>query len=154
MTRHRYWRLVLDTMVVIRGARAFRQKPPSPHTPELRIVQAWIADEDLFEWCYSETIGAEYREVLQRLGVPRAAVGRFLNALRVGGTEILATVEGEFSPDPKDDPFYQCAIAADADYIVTDNVKDFPPLPGRKRPRIITPSAAVKVLFHQQKLME
>ena len=28
---------------------------------------------------------------------------------------------GEFSPDPKDYPFYHCAIGGDADYIITDN---------------------------------
>lgn len=42
-----------------------------------------------------------------------------------------------------DGPFYHCAITGYADAIVTDNVADFPPAPGRKRPAILTPAAAV-----------
>ncbi|MFN0121483.1 MAG: putative toxin-antitoxin system toxin component, PIN family [Blastocatellia bacterium] len=147
MTRRRYRRLVMDTMVVIRGARAFRQKPPAPNTPELRLVQAWIDDDQLFAWYFSPEILAEYREVLRRLGVPREAVGRFLNRLRQGGDEVIGQVTETFSPDPKDGPFYACALLADADYIVTDNLRDFPPIPGRKRPRIITPAEAVALLL-------
>ena len=62
------------------------------------------------------------------------------------GEEVVETMPGEYSPDPKDDPFYHCALGGDADYIITDNVRDFPPIPGRKRPRIITPPAAVERL--------
>lgn len=81
--------------------------------------------------------------MLRRLKVPRHAAGRFINLLSQGGEEVTERVAGEFSPDPKDDPFYHCALAGDADYIITDNVRDFPPVPGRKRPRIITPTDAV-----------
>jgi len=42
-------RLVIDTMAVIRGARAFRQKPPAPDTPELILILSWIKDEHAFE---------------------------------------------------------------------------------------------------------
>jgi len=68
-------------MAVIRGARAFRQRPPVPNTPELRLILGWIEDEELFDWLYSEPILDEYREVLRRLKVPRHAVGRFINLL-------------------------------------------------------------------------
>jgi len=43
--------------------------------------------------------------------------------------------------------FYHCALAGHADAIVTDNVADFPPVPGRKRPAILTPVAAVAQLW-------
>jgi hypothetical protein len=33
---------MIDTMVVIRGARAFRQQPPVPTTPELRLLLGWV----------------------------------------------------------------------------------------------------------------
>lgn len=56
MTRHRYLRLVLDTMVVVRGARALRQQPPVITTPELQIVDGWLEDKELFDWLYSEVI--------------------------------------------------------------------------------------------------
>jgi len=89
----------------------------------------------------------EYREILRRLKVPRHAAGRFINLLGQAGEEVTDPVTGEFSPDPKDDPFYHCALGGDADYIITDNIRDFPPIPNRKRPRIITPTDAVELLW-------
>jgi predicted nucleic acid-binding protein len=133
-------------MVVIRGARALRQRPPESETPELRIILGWI-EEELFDWLYSQPILVEYRAVLQRLRVPRSATGRFINLLSEAGIKIEVEEEGSFSPDPKDDPFYHCGIAGRADYIVTDNIRDFPPVKGRKRPRIVTPSEAAQILF-------
>jgi predicted nucleic acid-binding protein len=138
MTRRRaLLRLVIDTMVVIRAARAFRQQPPAPTSTELALVLAWLED-DAFVWLYSAEILDEYTEVLRRLKVPRQVVGRFVNLLRAGGELITPTERTAYSPDPKDDPFYHCALAGDADYIVTDNIRDFPPLAHRKRPQIVT----------------
>jgi predicted nucleic acid-binding protein len=136
--RRRLGRVVVDTSVVIRAARAFRQQPPERNTPELRLVLAWRDNPEVFTWLYTQEILTEYREILRRLKVPRNAAGRFINLLAQGG---------EFSPDPKDDPFYHCALGGDADYIITDNVRDFPPVRNRKRPRIITPSHAVARLW-------
>lgn len=144
--RRRRPRLVIDTMAVIRGARALRQKPPVPTTPELVLILSWVEDEHVFDWLFNEPILEEYREVLRRLKVPRNAVGRFINLLREAGVLIEGEEQGEYSPDPKDDPFYHCAIDGDADYIVTDNVKDFPPARGRKKPVILSPQEAVLVL--------
>ena len=107
MARHRrLGRVVVDTSVVIRAARAFRQQPPEPNTPELRIVLAWRDDPEVFTWLSSQEILTEYREILRRLKVPRNAAGRFINLLAQGGEEITEPTTGEFSPDPKDDPFY------------------------------------------------
>jgi predicted nucleic acid-binding protein len=144
--RRRLGRVVVDTSVVIRAARAFRQQPPKPNTPELRIVLTWRDDPEVFTWLYIQEILTEYREILRRLKVPRNAAGRFINLLGQGGEEITDPATGEFSPDPKDDPFYHCAIGGDADYIITDNVRDSPPVRKRKRPRIITPASAVAKL--------
>jgi predicted nucleic acid-binding protein len=119
--RRKLGRVVIDTSVVVRAARAFT-------------------------WLYSQEILDEYREILRRLKVPKNAAGRFVNLLGQGGEEVIQPVEGEFSPNPQDDPFYHCAIAGDADYIITDNVRDFPPVPGKKHPRIIKPTDAVGLL--------
>ena len=137
---------VVDTSVVIRAARAFRQQPAAPDTPELQLLLAWRDDPDVFIWMFSEQILMEYREVMERLRVPRNATGRFINLLREAGEEVTSLVSGEFSPDAKDDPFYHCALGGDANYIITNNVRDFLPIPGRKRPRIITPANAVQRL--------
>lgn len=145
--RRRLGRVVIDTSVAIRAVRAFRQRPPAPSTPELMLVLAWRDDPEIFTWLYSQEILTEYREILRRLKVPRYAAGRFINLLGQAGEEVTEPVAGEFSPDPKDDPFYHCALGGDADYIITDNVRDFPPILGRKRPRIITPKQAVELLL-------
>lgn len=136
MARRQRVRVVLDTMVVIRGARAFRQQPPVPTTAELRLLVGWINDPTVFDWLYSEPILAEYRTILRRL-----------NLLQQAGIVIAAQDLGRFSPDPQDDPFYHCALAGQAAYIITDNVADFPPLRGRKRPQILTPAEAVVRLY-------
>lgn len=99
MARRSRLRLVIDTMVLIRGARALRQKPPQPETPEQRIILGWI--EELFDWLYTQPILDEYRAVLQRLKAPRSATGRFINLLGEAGTRVEAKGEGSFSPDPK-----------------------------------------------------
>jgi predicted nucleic acid-binding protein len=145
--RRRLGRVVVDTSVVIRAARAFRQQPLDPSTPELRLILVWRDDPEIFTWLYSQEILREYREILRRLKVPGYAAGRFINLLGQGGEEITEPVTGEFSPDPKDDPFYHCALGGDADYIITDNVRDFPPLLNRKHPRMITPADAVAILW-------
>lgn len=145
--RRRLGRVVIDTSVAIRAARAFRQQLPAPSTPELKIVLAWRDEPEIFTWLYSQDILTEYREILRRLKVPRHAAGRFINLLGQAGEEVTEPVAGEFSPDPKDDPFYHCALGGDADYIITDNVRDFPPVLGKKRPRIITPKQAVELLL-------
>lgn len=144
--RLRLGRVVVDTSVVVRAARAFRQQPPEPGTPELKLILTWRDDPEIFTWLYSQEILGEYREILRRLKVPKNAAGRFVNLLGQGGEEVTQPAVGEFSPDPKDDPFYHCAIAGDADYIITDNVRDFPPIPGKKRPRVIKPTDAVGLL--------
>jgi hypothetical protein len=143
MARRRRLRLVIDTMAVIRGARAFRQTAPEPTTAELRLIRGWIEDDEVFDWLYNQLILDEYRAMLGRLKVPAHASGRFINLLRQVGPAVEVRNFGRFSPDPQDDPFYHCAIAGYADYIVTDNTADFPPPKGRKKPEIITPAEAV-----------
>lgn len=144
--RKKRLRLVIDTMAVIRGARALRQKLPDADAPELILILSWVEDERVFDWLFSETILQEYSEVLRRLKVPRNAVGRFINLLREAGVLIEGEGRGEYSPDPKDDPFYHYAIDGDADYIVTDNIRDFPPVRGRKKPVILSPKEAIQAL--------
>ena len=97
MARRRRLRLVIDTMVVIRGARAFRQQPPVPTTAELQLLLGWIDDETLFDWLYSPPILDAYRTIPRRLKVPAHAAGRFLNLLGQAGIAVEARDLGPFS---------------------------------------------------------
>ena len=94
--RRKLNRVVIDTMVVIRAARAFRQQTPEPKTAELQLVLTWRDDPEVFTWLFNQTIIDEYREVLRRLKVPRHAAGRFINLLAQGGDEITGHVAGCF----------------------------------------------------------
>ena len=67
MKKRRRMRLVIDTMVVVRGIRAVRQNPPPANFPERAILDLWVNDEDCFDWIFSQEILEEYREVLERL---------------------------------------------------------------------------------------
>ena len=49
-------RVVVDTSVLVRGIRAFRQQPPGPETPELTLLGGWAEEPDAFDWLYSEEI--------------------------------------------------------------------------------------------------
>ena len=96
MARRRHWRLVIDTMAVIRGARAFRQAPPEPTTAERRLILGWIDDDAVFDWLYNQLILDEYRAILGRLKVPAHASGRLINLLRQGGTEVEVQISEGF----------------------------------------------------------
>ena len=77
--------------------------------------------------CCSQLILAEYRSVLNR---PR------FDSIRAQMSAVLDVVaqaelfdphsSGMTSPDPRDTPFIDCAVAAKADYLVTGNKRHFP----------------------------
>jgi uncharacterized protein len=91
------------------------------------------------QWFASESVLAEYEEVLKR---PRLAIdsGKAADAM----ARILATVS-VVSPavrvaaasDPDDNQFLECAEAAQAHYLVTGNIRHFHKV--WKETRIVTP---------------
>jgi uncharacterized protein len=70
----------------------------------------------------------EYREVLARrkFSFPRNEVEALIKLMREKGEHFSPRRILGISPDPKDDQFIACAIAAQAQFIVTGNKKDFP----------------------------
>jgi predicted nucleic acid-binding protein len=138
---------VIDTNVVVRGIRAFRQQPPEPKTPELLLLSSWIEDEETFDWLYSTEILEEYRDVLRRLKVRPNVVGSFVNLLRQAGVPVKLRETGSYSPDEADDMFYHCALGGGASLIVTDNSRDFPPLTSRKSPKVVKAQEGLRLVF-------
>ena len=110
--------------------------PSVPTTPSALFLHEWI-EHDTFTWLVTRDILDEYTAVLARLGVRRAVIGRIVNLLRREAEfiETPRTVEAE--PDPGDAPFWACAEAGAADFIVTLNTKDFPQ--GRLSAKVIGP---------------
>ena len=81
--------------------------------------------------CLSRPIIAEYAAVLARpkFGFPPDEIDALLDMLRSRGELIRPEGSSTASPDPGDTKFLQCAHAAQADFIVTGNKRDFPDPP-------------------------
>ncbi len=89
------------------------------------ILDAFIDGE--FEWAVSNEILLEYEEVaVERIG--RVRFERFAAILDLGGQlhRMLRRVSPGFrfrliTADPDDDKFADCAIAAEADHLITED---------------------------------
>ena len=112
-------RVVLDTNVLISAA----LKPAGREALVVELV-AFRAVE-LF---VSEAVLAEYREVFRRPKFARLNPKDVSHLLRLIETEAAMVWPREVlavSKHDSDNRFYECASAANADYIVTGNTKDF-----------------------------
>ncbi len=67
-----------------------------------------------------------YPRIRKRFDYPDANIDNYLVGLTKACTLIEATIKLDVSPDPKDNPVLACAVAAEADYLVTRNIKHFP----------------------------
>ena len=127
--------VVLDTNVVLQ---ALNQRHPSAV-----ILHAWHAGR--FVWALSTDILLEYQEVVVRQSGPARwqLLGRLLDLAALHGSNTQRVSPSFFfrtiSADRDDDKFADCAIAAHADYIITED-RDFRPLAGAGfKPQPITP---------------
>lgn len=112
-------RIVLDTNVLISAA----LKPAHPpalvlHLIALRAVELFASNEVL----------AEYREVFSRpkfARIPPAEVDALLAIIEREATIVTPTEALAISEHESDNRFYECALAAQADFIVTGNARHF-----------------------------
>lgn len=77
---------------------------------------------------FSEPVMAEYEEVLRRprLDIQPDKVTNALARIRETGLVVTPTVSVTAARDPDDNIFLECAQSAEAEYLVTGNLKDFP----------------------------
>lgn len=129
---------VVDTSVLVAGISGFRPRVPGRDNPSARLVRRWT-ERRSFVWLVSKDILEEYRDVLRRLGVRRATVGRVINLLAYAAELVVSGPYRDLSPDPGDEPFCACAESGGADFIVTLNPSDFPQ--DRLSAKVIAPSA-------------
>jgi predicted nucleic acid-binding protein len=145
--RARTPRGVVDTSVLVAGISGFRPRLPRRDNDSARLIRRWV-ERRPFVWLVSDDILNEYRDVLRRLGVRRATVGRVLNLMAESAEFVPSGPAPGLSPDPGDEPFCASAESGRADFIVTLNPSDFPqdrlsakviapgdPLPGGRRVR-------------------
>lgn len=130
---------VVDTSVLVAGIAGFKTEKPTTN-PSAVFLRTWIA-RDTFTWLISAAILDEYVEVLRRCGVRRSVVGRVVNLLRETAEVVAPSRSIDAQPDPDDAPFWECAEAGSADFIVTLNRTDFPQ--GRLTAKVIEPDEAL-----------
>jgi|SRR5215472_3047207 len=113
-------RLVIDTNVVISAA----LKPDG-----LQRTVVLLAISKPARWYMSEPIMAEYRTVLARpeLKIRKSLRLQLLQLLKNRTRMIAPSRLHQVTSDPDDNMFVECADAARADYLVTGNMRHFPP---------------------------
>lgn len=113
-------RVVLDTNIIVSALLAPRS------TPGMLLL---LALDARFEMCVSPAVLAEYAEVLHRPRFQKLDPRDVHNALKDIRRVALIVHPSRrlaISGDEADNRFYECAEAAEADYLVTGNTKHFP----------------------------
>ena len=79
--------------------------------------------------CFDGRILAEYQDVLSRkkFRFDPAELGNLLVQIEAEGEPVLPAPLPHQLPDPRDEAFLEVAIAARADFLVTGNLRHFPP---------------------------
>jgi uncharacterized protein len=113
-------RVVLDTNVLVSAL----LHPGGP--PALVFLKA--IEGRSVRLCVSGDVYAEYEEVIQRPRLKRSKeeVASALAAIREAALWVKAERKVRACLDPDDDIFLECAEAAQAHFLVTGNLKDFP----------------------------
>lgn len=123
-------KIVLDTNVVVSGLLC-------PFGPSGEVVRIVVSGE--LQLCYDARILSEYEEVLLRpkFSFTSADVYDLLEQIEACGFAVAAKPLAERLPDPDDEPFLEVALAGEARYLVTGNLKHYP---AKKRQDILVVS--------------
>ncbi len=110
-------KVVVDTGIIVSAA--FRDR-----TPEEVIL--FIVEQEDFEWIASPAILEEYMEVLARkkFNLSPEVLRKWRDMFEQFTTTIEVDIEIDFPRDQKDAKFLECALIAEADYLITGD-KDF-----------------------------
>jgi putative PIN family toxin of toxin-antitoxin system len=114
-------RIVLDTNILISALL-------TPGGFPAQVFSLCLTDPDV-QLCLSADIYSEYEEVIRRPKFKRTEqeVVAILRAIRQSAIWVKPTETVRTCADPDDDVFLECAQAANAHYLVTGNIKHFPP---------------------------
>jgi uncharacterized protein len=112
-------RVVLDTNIIVSALL-------QPLGPPAQVFTLAIGGS--LQLCVRGNIYAEYEEVISRprFERPVAVIAGSLQAIRDKSFWVRPAETIRACADPDDDMFLECAQAAQADYLVTGNLKHFP----------------------------
>ncbi len=112
-------KIVLDTNILVSGLL-------SAFGTSGQIVQ--MVSSGVLEICHDARVLTEYRDVLHRPEFQFNAthVDALLEQIEACGYGVATQPLEKKLPDPADEPFLEVALAANADCLVTWNIKDFP----------------------------
>jgi hypothetical protein len=110
--------------VLAAGVAGFK-RDVEPTNDSAVFLRDWLED-GTFTWLVTADILDEYAAVLAELRVRRPVIGRIVNMLREEAEWIEPRRTVDADPDPGDSPFWTCAEAGSADFVVTLNRRDFP----------------------------
>ena len=110
-------KVVIDTNVLVSAALKDRE-------PEVVILFA--ASQPDIEWIVSPAIMAEYKDVLARkkFGLAEELLQRWYKILESLTLSVDVDIEVEFARDRNDAKFVACALASDAQFLITGD-RDF-----------------------------
>lgn len=110
-------KVVIDTNVIVSAALKDRD-------PEAVIL--FVAAHPDFQWVVSAPILDEYKAVLgrEKFNLPKTLLQKWHEMLDLLTITVEVNLELNFPRDRKDAKFLECAMAADADYLITGD-KDF-----------------------------
>lgn len=111
-------KILIDTNILVSAA--LRDRIPEQ-------VVLYVADHpESFDWVVSTAILAEYKAMLSRpkLKIVEPIQEQWFQLIDEATTVIDVDVSVEFSRDPKDAKFLECAIVSNADYFITGD-RDF-----------------------------
>ena len=133
-------RVVIDTNVVVSAN--LIDKGPSAAILDLAANRRIL----MF---VSPPVLAEYEEVLRRprLKLDAARIADSLAVIASTSTLVNPTRSLKISEHESDNRFYECAEAAEADYLITGNTKDFSK--EHKVTKIVTPRAFIDMIIRQ-----
>lgn len=129
---------VIDTNVLVAALR-------SRQGCSFSLVDDFMTGRASWKWNVSNACILEYEEVLLRKGIPFPIADAFLCDLLAQATRIR--ISSNFRPlalDPDDDIFAELALAADADCLVTFNVRDLSSV-RRFGIAVVTPAEFVRI---------
>ncbi len=130
-------KVVLDTNAVVSGLL-------SPFGPPGEIIR--MTAGGLLALCYDACILSEYQIVLLREKFPfdRAHVEDLLEQIQACGALITGEPLAGRLPHPDDEPFLEAALAGNARYLVTGNIKHYP-MKKRQGALIVSPGNFLEI---------